>query len=79
MPVEFCTFLTQQIKNFLEGTRGEGDYTQKRLINPNNYVDQNKYGFCQTVGYSNQGKVCEFCGSKKYCELVKQKENGTDI
>lgn len=79
IPVEFCTFLTQQIKNFLEGTRGEGDYTQKRLINPNNYVDQNKYGFCQTVGYSNQGKVCEFCGSKKYCELVKQKENGTDI
>lgn len=79
MPVEFCTFLTQQIKDFLEGTRDEGDYTQKRLINPNNYVDQNKYDFCQTVGYSNQEKVCEFCGSKKYCELVKQKENGTDI
>jgi site-specific DNA-cytosine methylase len=71
MPVEFCTFITQQIKDFLEGNRDEGNYTQKRLINPNNYVDQNKYGFCQTVGYSNQGKVCEFCGSKKYCKSKK--------
>jgi len=79
MPVEFCTFLTQQIKDFLEGNRNEEDYTQKRLINPNNYVDQNKYDFCQMVGYSAQEKVCHFCGSKKYCELVKQKENGKNF
>lgn len=79
MPVEFCTFITQQIKDFLGGTRKEEDYSQKRLINPNNYVDQNKYDFCQMVGYSNQEKVCKFCGSKKYCELIKQKENGKNI
>lgn len=79
MPVEFCTFITQQIKDFLEGNRKDEDYTQKRLINPNIYVDQNKYDFCQMGGYSAQEKVCEFCGSKKYCELVKQKENGKDI
>ena len=34
MPVEFCTFITQQIKDFLEGNRNEEDYTQKRLIKP---------------------------------------------
>lgn len=79
MPVEFCTFLTQQIKDFLEGTRRDENYTQKRLITPNNYVDKNKHDFCHIGGYSNPEKVCEFCGSKKYCELVNQKENGKDI
>lgn len=77
MPVEFCTFITQQIKDFLEGNRNEEDYTQKRLINPNNDVDQNKYDFCQMVGYSAQEKVCQFCGSKKYCN--KQKSINTKI
>lgn len=68
MPVEFCTFITGQIKDFLEGTRKDSDYTQQRLINPNKYVDENKYEFCSLIGYNNQDKVCEFCGSKKYCE-----------
>ena len=74
MPVEFCTFITGQIMDFLEGIRGEEDYTQKRTINPNKYVDENKYEYCQSVGYANQNKVCQFCGSKKYCDLNKLKE-----
>lgn len=68
MPVEFCTFITGQIKDFLEGVRGDEVYTQKRLIANNNYIDENKFKFCENVGYSNQIKVCEFCGSKNYCE-----------
>lgn len=79
MPVEFCTFITAQIKAFLMGERNEGDYTQKRMVSENIYVDKNKYDFCQMEGYTNQEKVCKFCGSKKYCEIIKQKENGEDI
>lgn len=79
MPVEFCTFVTGQIKDFLEENRDEENYSNKRLLNPNAFIDQNKFEFCQMVGYSNQDKVCEFCGSKKYCKLIKQKEHGENI
>jgi len=68
MPVEFCTFITQQIMNFLEGIRDEDNYTQARLIGPNPYVDENKFQFCQMIGYENSKKVCNFCGSKEYCK-----------
>lgn len=68
IPVEFTSFLTKQIKDFLEGTRNEDEYTKKRLVNPMAEVDENKYGYCKEIGYSNQEKVCEFCGSKKYCK-----------
>ena len=71
MPVEFTSFLTQQIKDFLEGTRDESKYTQKRIAKPKEEVDINKYGYCMDIGYSNPEKVCEFCGSKKYCKLQK--------
>jgi len=74
MPIEFCTFITLQIKNFLEDVREDDDYTQARLINPNNLVDQNKWEFCSTMGYTAQEKVCQFCGSKKYCEARKMEE-----
>jgi site-specific DNA-cytosine methylase len=78
MPVEFCTFVTGQIKSFLDGTRKDDDYTQKRYLNPNEFVDKNKYEFCQMAGYTNDLGVCNFCGSKKYCKL-KSKENGENI
>ena len=74
MPVEFTSFVTAQIKAFLNGTRKDEDYTQERTLNPNKYVDENKYEYCHSVGYSNQEKVCEFCGSKKYCAMRKAHE-----
>lgn len=69
MPVEFTSFLTQQIKDFLEGVRKDENYTQKRIIDSKPDVDKAKYEYCQEFGYSNQSKVCEFCGSKRYCKL----------
>ena len=68
MPVEFTTFLTQQIKDFLEGKRDETKYTNKRLVKSKEEIDENKYQYCKNIGYSNQQKVCEFCGSKEYCK-----------
>lgn len=71
MPVEFTTFLTQQIKDFLEGKRDETKYTNKRLVKSKEEIDKNKYQYCNNIGYSNQQKVCEFCGSKEYCKKQK--------
>ena len=68
MPVEFTSLLTQQIKDFLEGKRDESKYTKQRLINSDKNIDENKYAYCKNIGYSNQERVCEFCGSKKYCK-----------
>lgn len=71
MPVEFCSFLTQQIKDFLEFSREDTDYSGKRIIKPNPLIDREKFLYCQNIGYSNQKKVCEFCGSKDYCNKNK--------
>lgn len=71
MPVEFTTFLTQQIKDFLEGNRDDSTYTDKRMVKPNIFIDENKYKYCQKFGYTNQEKVCFHCGSKEYCNAMK--------
>lgn len=74
MPVEFTTFLTKQIKDFLEGKRDESTYTKQRLVKSKEEVDENKYLYCKNVGYTNQEKVCEFCGCKEYCKKRKFEE-----
>lgn len=79
MPVEFTTFLTQQIKDFLEGNRNETKYTNQRLVKSKTEVDENKFMYCKVVGYTNQAKVCEFCGSKDYCKLRKFNERQQEL
>lgn len=67
MPVEFCTYLTNMIEDFLEEGLDEELYTKERFLNPNEHIDRNKYEYCNNVGYSGLKKACQFCGSKKYC------------
>lgn len=74
MPVEFTTFLTKQIKDFIEGNRDESTYTKQRLVKSKEEVDENKYLYCKNVGYTNQEKVCEFCGCAAYCKKRKFEE-----
>jgi hypothetical protein len=57
---------------FLHGFKFYDGHTQKRTINPNVNVDKNKADFCMAVGYTNQEKVCEYCGSKKYCDANRE-------
>ena len=71
MPVEFTSFLTQQIKDFLEGKRDDSSYTDQRMVAPEKNIDENKYNYCIKYGYTNQEKVCAHCGSKAYCEAMK--------
>ena len=73
MPVQFCTYLTGYIKAFLSGNFDDSIYSNKRTISPNEYVDKNKIDYCTNGGYSNQEKVCDFCGSKKKCDELLNK------
>ena len=68
IPVEFTTFLIQQISDFLNGVRQESNYTKVRLIDSDPLIDNNKSMYCQVIGYSNQLKVCEFCNNKSCCK-----------
>lgn len=79
MPVEFTTFLTKQIKDFLENNRDESTYTKQRIVKSKEEVDENKFMYCREIGYANQEKVCEFCGSKQYCKLRKWNEKQQEI
>lgn len=68
MPVEFCTYVTGQIKEFLEGRDHSVGVTGERVITPNKYIDPNKYSYCKAVGYANPDMVCKYCGSSDYCK-----------
>lgn len=81
MPVEFCTYITEQIMDFLKGNYWDDEEDLgKRYLNPNQHIDFNKWNYCEEVGYTNQAKVCQFCGSKKNCKsLVKMNPNENKI
>ena len=68
--VEFCTHLTQYIKDFFEGNINELNYTNQRFLIPNKFIDENKAKYCEEVGYSNQEKACQFCWLKN-CKIKK--------
>lgn len=59
MPVQFTTYLTQQIKDCLESR--DGKVTDKRFLSENSYISEAKRQYCKNVGYSCK-QVCEFCG-----------------
>ena len=74
MPTEFCSYLTAYIKDFIEGSCGSVLLIGERKLKPNIFVDSAKYNYCQNVGYTNQSKVCEYCGSKEFCQSQKKAE-----
>lgn len=59
IPYEFTSFLTQQIKDFMEGKKIKA--SGKRLIKNNEDITRAKFQYCNRVGYSNKEKACKFC------------------
>jgi hypothetical protein len=59
IPYQFTSYLTQQIKNFMEGEKG--DYTGKRFLKNNDMITTAKYTYCQNTIYSNQPEACKWC------------------
>lgn len=74
MPVEFCTFITQQFTDLLNGEYSPEKYTCKRVINSNPTINESKYEYCKHVGYTDQENACKFCGSARYCKSQQIKE-----
>lgn len=75
MPVEFCTYLTQQFKDVLTGNYKPENYTKKRVVNQNDIIVENKIDYCTKYGYSDQQNACLFCGAKKECDKIKKQNN----
>lgn len=73
MPVEFCTFLTRQIQEFLDGVRDENTYTRKRVLKTQPIIDESKVAYCTNVGYGSED-ICKFCGSEKFCKAQPAEE-----
>ena len=67
MSVQFCTYLTQYIMDFLSGPVYSEDYSCKRLAKPDPFVDKNRMEYCVNVGYEHHDKVCQHCWLKNKC------------
>ena len=72
MPLQFCNFVADQIKMFLEDTASR-KFSGKRLIRPNEHVTKAKYWYCNNIGYGESQKfACMNCWiSDKDCHNKK--------
>jgi site-specific DNA-cytosine methylase len=73
MPVEFCKYVTEQIKGHIDGDAfyNEGP---KRILNHNPLIDEAKQWYCNNVGYEHQEAVCKQCWVKP-CQKTLIKDN----
>lgn len=67
MPIQFCTYVSEQVAAHIKGVPFSG--TNTRVIQPNEYVDAAKRWYCETVGYSAQEKACQACWLAPGCDI----------
>ena len=67
MPVQFCTFVADQVKHHIEKKAFVA--SGQRVIKPNPKVTQAKEDFCRLSGYSEQAKACGICWHRAKCPL----------
>lgn len=77
MPLQFCTYVSAQVRAHIEGQDWFDDErcTNTRVIQPNEYVDQAKEWYCENVGYANQERACQACQLAPGCEIRKARYN----
>jgi len=73
MPLQFCTFVADQVKHKIEGRDFEA--TGVRLLKPNALVSKAKLDFCEQSGYADQESACQACWLKDTCHI--RRENQT--
>lgn len=66
MPVEFCTYIAEQIAAHIRGERFCS--TGERMLKGQPNIDEAKKWYCENVGYTDQPSACEFCHQTKDCE-----------
>lgn len=65
MPIQFCTYVSEQIAAHIKGELFES--SGERVIDSNEHVDEAKEWYCENVGYADQEKACDSCWLKKSC------------
>jgi len=71
MPVQFCEYTSKQIAAHLKGEDWEA--TGERHINENEYVDNAKMEYCESVGYADQDRACGECWLRDKCPIRNRK------
>lgn len=69
MPLQFCTFVSDQVKAHIEGKPFEA--SGKRVLKPNDLVSQAKLEFCEASGYADQDAACSACWLRSTCHIYK--------
>ena len=70
MPVQFCRYVSEQIRAHVEGRSFES--SRSRIIKPHPHVDEAKRWYCENVGYADKEHVCSACWKSAACLVVKQ-------
>jgi site-specific DNA-cytosine methylase/very-short-patch-repair endonuclease len=67
MPIQFCRYVSSQVAAHIlkEPFASSG----KRLLNPNEFVDDAKRTYCETVGYADQKRACGECWLSAHCAI----------
>lgn len=71
MPIQFCEYVSTQIKSHIDGLdwRGDTRCTNTRVLQTNEYVDDAKRWYCTNVGYADQPSACQACPLAPGCEI----------
>lgn len=67
MPLQFCTYVADQVKHFIE--KKPFVTTGRRVLKPNPKVTQAKVDFCSQSGYADQAAACAQCWHRAECPL----------
>ena len=69
MPIQFCTFMTDQFKKTINNEPYSVETPLRFLTHP--LLDSNKIEYCEKIGYSNQSFACKMCSVPR-CPLRKE-------
>ena len=67
MPLQFCTYVADQVKHFIEGRPFYA--SGKRVLKANPKVTKAKEDFCRQSGYADQESACRACWHRNDCPL----------
>lgn len=76
MPLQFCTFVADQVKHHIEGRPFQA--TGKRVIKDNPKVSNAKLDFCSLSGYADQDRACQECWLRATCDIYKANNPGRE-
>jgi site-specific DNA-cytosine methylase/very-short-patch-repair endonuclease len=72
MPIQFCRYVSWQVADHVQGRQADPSYS-RRVLRPNEHVDQAKLQYCETRGYADQEKACAACWLYDRCTVRSRK------